>query len=102
MNQYTELVAKVNELIAEWNDTCDKLASFRIMPKCKCGAVIGLYFSERLKAYVCPLCLDFEVLKLKKLEQEVIALGVCLTNVHSVIEAGWLTARFFKRLSDAS
>ena len=30
-------------------------------PKCECGVVVGLYFSERLDRYVCPKCLDDEV-----------------------------------------
>ena len=29
--------------------------------KCSCGAVVGLYLSERLNAWVCPPCLDARI-----------------------------------------
>ena len=48
-----------------WNSSINR--------KCKCGAVIGLYFSNRLARYVCPNCLDKEVesliLKVDELEE---------------------------------
>ena len=30
-------------------------------PKCECGALVGLWFCERLGRYVCPPCLDKEI-----------------------------------------
>lgn len=33
--------------------------------KCKCGESLGLYMSSRLGGYVCPPCLDAEVIALK-------------------------------------
>lgn len=32
--------------------------------KCRCGAAVSLYFSGRLNRYVCPVCLEAEVLAL--------------------------------------
>lgn len=36
------------------------------LPKCRCGTVVGLYFSERLCRHVCPQCLENEVIGLIK------------------------------------
>lgn len=30
----------------------------RSYPKCQCGVVVGLYFSQRLNAWICPPCLE--------------------------------------------
>lgn len=35
------------------------------LPRCKCGEGFGLWFCERLNRYVCPVCLDREVVSLK-------------------------------------
>ncbi len=34
------------------------------LPKCQCGASAGLYYSHRLERYVCPGCMEVEIIKL--------------------------------------
>lgn len=65
-----------------------------ISPKCyRCKAIHGLWFSERLGEYVCPSCLDKEVVLLDEQLDKALGLLETLGTIASNLMDKFLAAK---------